>query len=380
MKLIVFCPYYPPHIGGLEYHADEFNKYLSQKDVSIIVFTPQLPFSALDLEIKHNGVKIIRFPAFEIISNYPLPKFWTIKFWRLFFDLFKKDFNMIISRTRFFNTSLLALVYAKIKKIKWIHIEHGSDFVQSGGKLSVFIAKIYDYTFGKLVLISADKVVANSKASAAFCQKIAPKINCEVIYRGVELEEIESVRPDLEIKNKYSDSIIITYAGRLIDGKGVSDLITAAKDAGENFNIFIIGDGSQRENLEKLSNDLKIEEHVIFFGHKNHSDTIALIKISDVIVNPSYTEGLPTTVVEAALCQKAIIATNVGGTPEIISGNNDGFLIEPKDIGLLKEKLEILIKDKNLREEFGKNAFEKARDKFNWDNSIEQYLKIFKNF
>jgi len=378
MKILVFSPYYPPHTGGLESHADEFNKYLSQKGVDITVFTPKLPQEALENEIRYNNVKITRFPAFEIISNYPLPKFWSLKFWQLFLSLFEEKFDIVISRTRFFNTSLLALIYANIKKVKWIHVEHGSDFVKSGGKFSVFVAKIYDYTFGKLVLTSANNVIANSNASAVFCKKIAPKISCETIYRGVEIEKIESTKPNLEIKNNYQKDIIITFIGRLIDGKGVTNLISVIKNTSYNLKLFIIGDGPQKQTLKNLSIRLNLENKVIFFGNKKFEETIGILKISDIFVNPSYTEGLPTSVIEAALCKKAIIATNVGGTSEIITDQKNGFLIEPKNIKQLKEKLEILINDVATRERFGNNAYNEIKDKFDWEKSIEKYLAIFK--
>lgn len=378
MKILVFSPYYPPHIGGLESHADEFNKYLSQKGVDITVFTPRLPQDAPEKEIKYNDVKIIRFPAFEIIYNYPLPKFWRANFWKLFLSLFKKKFDIVISRTRFFNTSLLAFFYAKLKKVRWIHIEHGSDFVKTGGRHFVWVAWIYDNTLGKLILKMADKVVANSNASAAFCRKIAKNINCSVIYRGIEMEKILAATPNMDLRNKYSGKTIITFLGRLFDGKGVSDLISAlAGLKNVNYICFIIGDGPEKEKLEAQTRKLGIENKVIFFGFRNFDEYIRILKISDIFVNPSYTEGLPTTVAEAALCRNAIVATNVGGTPEIITGNGNGFLIEPKNINLLKEKLEILINDKNLRENFGNNAYAEVKNKFDWNNSMEKYLKLF---
>ena len=378
MRILVFSPYYPPHIGGLESHADEFNKYLSQRGVDITVFTPRLPKDAPESETRYENVKIIRFPAFEIISNYPLPKFWSFKFWKLFLGLFKEKYDIAISRTRFFNTSLLALIYAKIKRVKWIHIEHGSDFVKSGGKFSTAIARIYDYTFGKLILKLSDKNIANSKSSAEFCQKLAKNKKCEVIYRGIEIEKIESIPPDMETKNKYIGKTIVAFIGRLIDGKGISDLFEAIKIL-ENKNIIclIIGNGPQVNFLKSLSETLNINNKIKFLGYKKFNDAVGILKISDVIVNPSYTEGLPTSVIEAALCKKAIIATNVGGTPEIILGENDGFLIEPKNIETLKEKLEILVNNTGVRENFGNNAYKKVKDKFNWNNSIEKYLKIF---
>ncbi len=376
MKLLVFSPYYPPHIGGLESHADEFNKYLSQKGVDIFVFTPRLPKDAPEKEIRHNNVKITRFPAFEIISGYPLPRFWNFHFWKLFFGLFKEDVDVVISRTRFFATSIMAMLYAKTKRKRWLHIEHGSDFVKLTNKFYSAVAKLYDYTLGKIVLSFCDKLVANSQASADFCHKLAPNKPCEVIYRGVEMEKIENAAPNLELKNKYKDKIIITFLGRLMSGKGVGDLILAVKDINADFVLFIIGDGPERKNLEALAKKLNLENRVVFFGYKKFEDAIAIIKISDLMVNPSYTEGLPTSVIEAALCRKAIIATNVGGTPEIITNDKNGFLIEPKNPRLLREKIDLLIKNHDLRQKFGESAYDKVRGKFNWSKNIEKYYKI----
>ncbi len=377
MKILVFSPYYPPHIGGLESHADEFNKYLSQKGADIIVFTPRLPQDAPEEELKYNNVRVIRFPAFEIIAGYPLPRFWNFRFWKLFFGLFKEDVDIVISRTRFFATSLMALKYAKLKRKKWLHIEHGSDFVKLTNKFYSATAKLYDYTLGKIVLNFCDKLIANSQASADFCRKLAPNKFCEVIYRGVETEKIENTASNLELKNKYKGKFIITFLGRLISGKGVSDLISAVKDINSDFVLFIIGGGPERKNLEALARKLNLENRVVFFGYQKFEDAISIIKISDLVVNPSYTEGLPTSVIEAALCKKAIIATNVGGTAEIITDNKSGFLIEPKNIQLLREKINLLIENKNLRQRFGESAYGEVKEKFNWNKNIEKYYIFF---
>ncbi len=376
MKILVFSPYYPPHIGGLENYADELNKYLSFSGMDIVVFTPRLPKNSPAVEKKYANVKIVRFPAFEIIPNYPLPKFWSLRFWRTFFSLFGNKFDFVFSHTRFFNTSLLALVYAKTKKKFWIHIEHGSDFVQLDNRLSSSLAKLYDLSFGKLVLKKSDKNIAISEAVKKFVQKLSRRKECAVVYRGFETEKLEKILPSPEFQ-KRSDEIYILFVGRLIDGKGLPDLLDAfARLSEPKTKLLIVGDGPQKENLFQQARNLNIAEKISFLGYRDHSDAISILKRADIFVNPSYTEGLPTTIIEAALCKKAIIATNVGGTNEIIKDGRSGYLIAPKDKEALKNKLDELIRNKSRRDNFGLAAYEDNLKKFNWKKSVSEIIKI----
>lgn len=378
MKVLVFCPYYPPHIGGLESHSDEFNNHLSQKGVQIFVFTPHLPEDSPLTETRHNGVKIIRFPAFELFHNYPMPKFWLRTFWVQWNALCINNFDIVISRTRFFFTSFLAWRFSKKRSIPWVHIEHGSDFAKFNGKLKTMLGEMYDLIFGRFILRQADQIIGNSKASADFVKKLSGRIDCHVIYRGANIEEIEKIELNNHIKEKYQGKTIIAFIGRLIDGKGVYDLISAIVELKRNDIVtFLIGDGPETERLKKLVSKHQLNNQIIFFGNLPFAEAISILKIADIVVNPSYTEGLPTAVTEAALCQKAIIATNVGGTSEIISGNNDGYLIEPKNIKQLKDNLSDLIDHSEKRFTFGQNAYLTVKNKFSWDQATNQYLEVF---
>ncbi len=377
LKLLVFSPFYTPHIGGLESHADEFNKHLTKRGVNISIFTPRLPSSAPEEEIVHENVRIIRFPAWEPIHNYPVPKFWMPKFWNLLKEALSSKPEILISRTRFFSTSLLALLLSKIKHIPLIHIEHGSDYAIFNSPVKTLLGKWYDHTLGRLVLRYSDTLIANSAASATFVKKLSGK-DCAIIYRGIEGDDICTIAPDKDFLNKKHGRLGIGFVGRLIDGKGVANLLAALSHIPrKKFVVACIGDGPERKKLERDTKKYSLEEEVLFFGHKKHPEAIALMKACDIIVNPSYTEGLPTSIIEAALCEKAIIATNVGGTPEIISGNGDGFLVPAGDINVLREKLGFLIEHPDIRAQFGRNALLIIQNKFNWDTSAEKYLHVF---
>ena len=375
-KILVFSPYYPPHLGGLENCADELNLYLTKNGFEVTVLTPRLPKDSLEKETKYNGIKIWRYPAWEIIPNYPIPCFWNKKCREICRNVFSDKYDWVFSHTRFFLTSFWAGLYAKKENIKWLHIEHGSDFVKLNSHFKSFLAKLFDWTLGRWILMSANNVVTVSLASAEFCKQLFSNRKYEVIYRGVELGNFED---NLEIERKYKDKTKILFVGRLIDGKGVSDLIKAVEKIKKlDWVLLIVGDGPQSENLKEEVKQLGIGDRVVFLGQMERQKLIGIMNIVDIVVNPSYTEGLPTVIVEAAKCARAIVATDVGGTREIIKDGKSGFLVPTKDVLTLSEKIEILIKNSELRKQLGQSAKEGVKNKFNWENSIKNYLHILK--
>lgn len=378
MNLLVFSPYYPPHIGGLESHADEFNKHLSARGVRITVFTPRLPETALPQETRHESVRVLRFPAVEPIPNYPLPAVWLPLFWKLLQAASTPKPDVIISRTRFFSTSLFALLYAKIRRVPLLHIEHGSDFASFREPWKTTLGKWYDRIFGVLVLRYADVVIANSLASSAFVKRLSGT-EARALYRGVDQKNF-SPHPLIEVfLGERKDRMIIGFIGRLIDGKGVNDLLAAIiplLHTRDDFVVFLLGDGPERSRIEATISHSEYSSRIFSVGQKEHDEAMRFLQAFDIFVHPSYTEGLPTSVVEAALAKKAIIATDVGGTCEIISGKGDGFLIPPKSPEVLREKIEYLLEHPEVRKEFGEAAQRSVATKFDWNTTAARSLEL----
>ena len=123
---------------------------------------------------------------------------------------------------------------------------------------------------------------------------------------------------------------------------------------------------------DKNSKDKKI----IFLGNKELKEIPAIIKSTDIFVNPSYSEGLPTSVMEACAGGCAIVATDVGGTNEIITDGVNGFLYEPKNEVDLENKIKYLIENPDIRKEFGEKAKLNIVKEYSWDKIIIKWKNL----
>lgn len=374
-EIIVFLAYYPPHIGGMEFFAHELNLRLCQNGQKITIFVPN--FSKTKIippDEMAKGITIVDYPAFEIISNFPCPKFWHISFWSRLRDLFRQPFDVTVSHTRFFIASFLALCFARLRHIPLIHIEHGSSSVQSNSSLITFVSSFYDATIGKAVVRGANAVVAISDDVNHFLQK-KWGVKSVTIMRGFDIDKISAI-PVSQNHNRSSGVIRIMYIGRLISGKGLDILLSALLKLSEkNWELFIIGDGPTRKSLEEEARKLASNK-IIFLGKQEPKQAMALLKTADIFINPSLSEGLPTTVAEAALCEKAIIATDVGSTRKLFPESNIFYLVPPNNPDALTEKISKLLKSPTLLERIGRINKDHIINNFPWNKPTQQFLEI----
>jgi glycosyltransferase involved in cell wall biosynthesis len=281
-----------------------------------------------------------------------------------------------VCHTRFFLSSLAALAYSRAARLPLIHVEHGSDYVHLGSHSYSTAARLYDLTLGRLVLRHAQAVVAISQAAAGFVRELAGR-EATVIYRGVDHARYDSVRPCPELVAWSAGRPIATFVGRLIDGKGVADLIEAfAALEHEEALLCVVGDGPRRAELEALCAARGLQSRCLFTGYQPEERALELIRASDVIVNPSYTEGLPTSVLEAGLLRRGIVASDVGGTPEVVSDSHSALLVPAGDVAALRGALDALLADPELRARLGHAAREDAVERFDRSTSARSFIAL----
>jgi len=334
-----------------------------------VVFSPGQPENLISYE--QDGYTVMILPAFELISNFPVPKIRSPTFWSQIQKIKAEKADIIQTHTRFFLSSFLWWLLAKLQKIKRIHIEHGSGFVKGLSRRKTTFARCYDQIFWRLIFRLADSLVAISQANLPFIQQFTSK-KISVIYRGFNFT------PVLREKKEKPDQILIGFVGRLVKLKGVDLLIEAFAQLEQeyrNLRLQIIWDGEERCNLEKQVEALGLWDKISFLWYQSpekvYSDFLPHI---DIFVNPSLQEGLPTTVIEALFAQCITVATGVGGTREIADGE-DFIVVEPWSVEALKGALNqalALVWKANWA------SYQQVRERFGWKRGVGEYLENYR--
>lgn len=181
-----------------------------------------------------------------------------------------------------------------------------------------------------------------------------------------------------EYKKKNNPRVNIIFLGRLGHRKGSYDLVEAVrliKDS--NFVLNLYGDG-EVEETKALVAKYRLGDRVIVHGWVHHSKVREIHDAGDILVLPSYAEGLPMSILEAIGNGLPVVSTNVGGIPEAVTDGENGFIISPGDIPALSQRLEALINDSSLRERMGRKGLEIARENFSTQSIGKQLEKLYK--
>lgn len=382
MHIIQFLPYFPPHKGWLETVSQELSLFYvtgGYGDVINVVFDIGQNYDDKDgdyifyqsnekIGYKQNGYIVYFIPAFDIIPNFPVPKFWKKSFWnilRLLSWEIKKNKTIIQTHTRFFLSSFLWWLFAKYHKLKWVHIEHGSDYVKAGLKIVEKVSYMYDKIIWSWIFKYSDKIVAISQWVKNFIQSEFTKKDIQVIYNGIDFVPSE--------KNRSENIITIGFVGRLVKLKWVDLLLEVFQELEKKYDnivLKIVWDGDQREKLELLK-----WKNIIFLWWQNREYVKNFLSSCDILVNPSYQEWLPTTVLEWLLSKCVVVATDVGGTKEI-SDFDDLIIVEKWNKDSLQQWI-IQALDTYISVSW--KSYQSVLKKFDWKENIKKYFNLYNN-
>jgi glycosyltransferase involved in cell wall biosynthesis len=234
----------------------------------------------------------------------------------------------------------------------------------------------------KMAFRFCNLLMAVSGAVAQAAQNKISKEKIRVAYNGVEPlrtasnEELSDLRRSLQIPREAK---IITIVARLRKIKGHDVLFDAVKivksQSTHDIHVVVVGEGEDEMNLRNKATFVeKVKFH--FVGHQ--SDVAPWFKVADVVAMPSYSEGMPFSAAEAVSLGKVLVASDVGGLPEIIENGKSGFLVPPGNVQLLAEALTQVLNSPELADIMGKNAKERFLENFTAEKMVDSWIECYK--
>ena len=241
--------------------------------------------------------------------------------------------------------------------------------------------RIYD-GLDKFIVRFADLIICVSQAKKEELRNLrVSEHKIAVVYNAFDLKNLK-LTPGLDIKQIFQipkAGIIIAGFGRLSPEKGQIDLVRAAKkvlERSENIYFLLFGDGKQQVPLQDMITRLNIDKNVILAGFVNNP--LDYMNQVDLIVNPSLTEGLPNVILEALALRKPVVATAVGGVPEIIQDGVSGHLVRPGNPHDLAEKILFVLDNPSIMAKTAENGYQLLQEKFSLEAQTEKLQNLYR--
>ncbi|MBI3805604.1 MAG: glycosyltransferase family 4 protein [Nitrospirae bacterium] len=283
-----------------------------------------------------------------------------------------------IVHTHGYKETFLGGMASRLSRVKGIiRTHHGKGVIDSGAYHSL-IEKLNSLFFSD-ALISVSEDLKRCLTDYGY-----QRVNIDVVHNGILTDEVRPTASSDKIKSELQidqESIVIGTMGRMVAIKGHRYFIEGAKEvlAKHDHLVFIIaGDGPLMDGMRQEIKRFGIESKVKLIGFRN--DPFNVLNIFDLFAMTSLHEGIPTVLLEAMWLGKPIIATRVGGIPEIISDGCNGLLIDPADGHAFASACLRLIDDRVLRDKLSEGARESFIGKYDVGRVAENIEKIYKRF
>ncbi len=374
--ICIFSAHFFPHLGGVERYTHQLALKLIQQGYKVTVVASFL--SGHPSEEIVDGIQVIRIPVYNLMNGrFPIPRM-NRQFREMSAVIKDLKPDYFILNARFYLHSLLGAYIAKREKKPALLIEHGTGHFTFGNKAINKLGEMYEHIITWMI----KRMVKNFYGVSKACNEWIKHFNIQasgVIYNGVD--PLYKIQHPHDIRKKYgldADTILITFAGRLIEEKGVLQLQSAFNYLSKSHNniaLIIAGDGPLKVRLESIA-----QEQTFIVGKLQYDEVMNLLKQTDIFVLPTlFPEGLPTSILEAGLNRCAVVATPKGGTPEVIINEKYGAIVWPLQEESLIQAIELYIKKDQLRIDAGNALHERIISLFSWDQIAKDVSIKLKN-
>ena len=295
---------------------------------------------------------------------------WLFQAFRLL-----KEHHIHVMHSHEFATNVYAALLSMVTGVPVVATAHGKNYY--GDKWRRRAAYRFTARHSAMVAVSND-------LKRFLTERIGiPPRDIRVVHNGIDLRHYSvnvanaDIRADLGIGTGQR---VIGTVGNLFAVKGQTYLLRACKavaSAYPNFVLLVAGEGEQLGPLQEEASDLGIAGNVRFLGFRD--DVPSLLQAMEVFVLPSLSEGLPLSILEALALEKPVVATNVGGIPEIVQDGLTGFLVPPRNPETLADKILLLLRYPEMAAELGRAGRKRVEEAFDVTKMIQEYQLLYED-
>lgn len=341
MRIVQLNPYHYPYMGGIEHRIHEVSKRLSSKH-EMIVLTGRLPGTKAEEET--DGYRVIRLPS-RLVDIYNPPFISTPGVLKALNEL---EPDVVDFHYRWAPSYTKAMNRYRGKWTFTFHNTYGE-----GHGLNRAVSLINDAMFCRRI-----------REQRVIC--ITEFIKGDLVKRGFSPDMLEVIPPGIDLEERHGpEGDYILFIGRLVGTKGIPYLIRAmAKVDGK---LIIVGDGPEKRRLEAAARSAGVAEKVMFTGRVTEEEKAGLLSNCRVFAMPSLFESYGLAVAEAMSWGKPVVASRVGGLPEVVG--DGGILCRPRDPLAIAAALNYMLEDDRARQEYACRA-RKHIQRFSWTNVV----------
>lgn len=377
--LIFSLTYYPTFVGGAEVAVKEITDRISSDDIIFDMITiGDGRMKAQGSIINDQAERISNVNVYRVLSGIGLVQKLLFPFvaYRKALQLqAEHGYHAVWAIMASYGGFAAHLFKHKNPHIPFLlTIQEGDHFERRAGVLKHLFKKIFK---------SADAIQAISNYLAEWSTSMGATCPIDVIPNAVDMNlftktlSLEERTRLCKSINKKDDDIILIHTGRLVEKNAVADIVSALQYLPEQIRLLQVGSGVLIEDLKILVSDLKLESRVTFVDYVPHDKMVSYLKVADIFIRPSLTEGLGNSFLEAMAAGIPVIATPVGGIPDFLIDGETGLFCEVHNPKSIAQKVEKLIKDKESREYIVGRARAMVEKKYQWESVVEKMKVIF---
>ena len=213
---------------------------------------------------------------------------------------------------------------------------------------------------------------------------VAPPEKFSVVRLGIELDErLETAEGGADARARLgvgAERFVVGWVGRMTGVKRTDDVLEALRllrERGVDAVLLMVGDGPDREHVEQRASELGIVRHCLFLGYQE--DVSGWYRAFDAMILPSANEGTPVVVIEALAAGCPVVATSVGGVPDVVREGVDGFLVPMGDTEALAERLARLARDPDLRAAMGEAGRESVPPRYAVERLVGDIDELYRS-